>query len=463
MAALNGTPSPEAGLDVATTGVSYLRGVTGAGASVQISIADAFTNYVEPTSMDFNAATRMFMASGSSAVPDNSKQPIDWMQKHTAYDSGTDLYAHRPASGREILVYGSGATGSTNTDGTWIGFLGNAAMLGENQGTDGSPDYDARGNMIGIAGFARSEKPSDGIVCGVWGYGSTPNMNSTEWAAWATNFSTVGMETNIDIRHPDPGAKTVVSGKGTTIGWYAFNYQAPGGGKKDMSFAFALAGNPDDDNWSSTDIDNWNGYYVGGLIDKVKTTGLLFGQYFKSGATGIKFSSLVGSQELAAAIDLGPNKLQMGEYVGATFNAQDLWHSGGNIWFRYGGTSRRLLQSNSAVVTVDADTIFSVNGGYNTEFSTVNNPVNYFRNYNAATGGAPAITAVGNDTNINLELRAKGSGRIFTTAPIMFRPGSSVSPTNNGDVVFELTSNTHLTVKAKGSDGTTRTNVLTLS
>lgn len=44
-----------------------------------------------------------------------------------------------------------------------------------------------------------------------------------------------------------------------------------------------------------------------------------------------------------------------------------------------------------------------------------------------------------------------------------FTPGASVTPVDNGDVVFELTSNTSLTVKAKGSDGTVRTVALTLA
>jgi hypothetical protein len=44
-----------------------------------------------------------------------------------------------------------------------------------------------------------------------------------------------------------------------------------------------------------------------------------------------------------------------------------------------------------------------------------------------------------------------------------FTPGASVTPVDNGDVVFELTSNTSLTVKAKGSDGTVRSVVLTLA
>jgi len=44
-----------------------------------------------------------------------------------------------------------------------------------------------------------------------------------------------------------------------------------------------------------------------------------------------------------------------------------------------------------------------------------------------------------------------------------FTPGASVTPVDNGDVVFELTSNTTLTVKAKGSDGTVRSGTITLA
>lgn len=44
-----------------------------------------------------------------------------------------------------------------------------------------------------------------------------------------------------------------------------------------------------------------------------------------------------------------------------------------------------------------------------------------------------------------------------------FTPGSSVTPVDNGDVVFELTNNTTLTVRAKGSDGTVRSGTIALS
>jgi hypothetical protein len=43
-----------------------------------------------------------------------------------------------------------------------------------------------------------------------------------------------------------------------------------------------------------------------------------------------------------------------------------------------------------------------------------------------------------------------------------FSPGASVTPVDNGDVVFELTNNTTLTVKAKGSDGVVRSGTILL-
>lgn len=46
---------------------------------------------------------------------------------------------------------------------------------------------------------------------------------------------------------------------------------------------------------------------------------------------------------------------------------------------------------------------------------------------------------------------------------ICFAPGSSVTPGNDGEVVFELTNNTTLTVKAKGSDSTVRSGTVALS
>lgn len=48
-------------------------------------------------------------------------------------------------------------------------------------------------------------------------------------------------------------------------------------------------------------------------------------------------------------------------------------------------------------------------------------------------------------------------------AATVLAPSATATPANNGEMVFELTSNTTLTVKVKGSDGTVRSVVLTLA
>lgn len=54
--------------------------------------------------------------------------------------------------------------------------------------------------------------------------------------------------------------------------------------------------------------------------------------------------------------------------------------------------------------------------------------------------------------------------RFISTAFLrLSRPPSSITPTDNGDLVIQATSDTSLTFKYKGSDGTVRSASLTLS
>lgn len=88
---------------------------------------------------------------------------------------------------------------------------------------------------------------------------------------------------------------------------------------------------------------------------------------------------------------------------------------------------------------------------------------------------AAAILSIGNTGSTLTELmRVLSNGRvgINESAPdyrldvngtFGFTPGSSVTPVDNGDVVFELTNNTTLTIKARGSDGVVRSVALTLA
>jgi hypothetical protein len=67
-------------------------------------------------------------------------------------------------------------------------------------------------------------------------------------------------------------------------------------------------------------------------------------------------------------------------------------------------------------------------------------------------------------TNHRLGVGTAAPGVALDVAgPIQIAPGASVTPSANGDVVFEFTSNTTLTIRAKGSDGTVRSVALTLA
>lgn len=53
--------------------------------------------------------------------------------------------------------------------------------------------------------------------------------------------------------------------------------------------------------------------------------------------------------------------------------------------------------------------------------------------------------------------------RLVTASAAVIKPQASATPAVNGDMVFELTSNTTLNIKVKGSDGTVRSVSLTLA
>jgi hypothetical protein len=56
-----------------------------------------------------------------------------------------------------------------------------------------------------------------------------------------------------------------------------------------------------------------------------------------------------------------------------------------------------------------------------------------------------------------------GANRLQVAGPIRFQPAAAATPPNNGDLVFEATSNTALKIKFKGSDGAVRSATLTLA
>lgn len=77
----------------------------------------------------------------------------------------------------------------------------------------------------------------------------------------------------------------------------------------------------------------------------------------------------------------------------------------------------------------------------------------------------PPVWNVTEEVQINLGLAASQgpAGPGYVPNSLVIKPQSSVTPTTNGDMVFQLTNNTTLVVKVRGSDGVVRSATLTLA
>lgn len=383
--------------------------------------ADVWDNHVEPTLMRMSRPGVLGVFEGSRTNPDELNDgPAVWAQKYTRYDSDGDRFAHNVGGAfGEIVILGSGVPGVDDIEGTWIGVLGNAVMEGVNLGSPTIPDYDAFGSVVGVAGFATSNGyPGDGnIVTGIWGYSNGPTIDNTTFSNLpATNWSIVGAETNVQINHPDIGERSELSGKGSSVGYLAYNYRTPNTGRKDWTFGLVLTGNKNNPGLGDGNIDNWNGFYCGIFLDNIKAKGIRFGTHIKTGSYGIYFPDVyAGTEEPAAAIYLGNSKIAMGQYVGTTFNNNDFWHNAGNLYFQYAGTSRRALLHDQATGNIPTSTgiNFRTNGNFS-QFSigSVASSVNQIRVDGSVTGSAPTVYSQGADSSIDLNLRPKGTGRI---------------------------------------------------
>jgi hypothetical protein len=73
----------------------------------------------------------------------------------------------------------------------------------------------------------------------------------------------------------------------------------------------------------------------------------------------------------------------------------------------------------------------------------------------STTGGIFTLTAIGNGTG--------ASGNLLKLTQPILLPSSSVTLATNGDLAFEATSNTTLTIRYRGSDGTTRSAAIALA
>ena len=110
------------------------------------------------------------------------------------------------------------------------------------------------------------------------------------------------------------------------------------------------------------------------------------------------------------------------------------------------------LDTNSHNILIDdAHFIADENSNEQIIFQTTSSAVNQFDITNAATGNAPKISATGDDSNIDFDLEAKGTGHITVR-------GNS----NPGAIQFNCESNSHGQIVKSQPHSASVTNVLTL-
>jgi hypothetical protein len=110
------------------------------------------------------------------------------------------------------------------------------------------------------------------------------------------------------------------------------------------------------------------------------------------------------------------------------------------------------LDTNSHNILIDdAHFIADENSNEQIIFQTTSSAVNQFDITNAATGSAPKVSATGDDSNIDFDLEAKGTGHVTVR-------GNS----NPGAIQFNCESNSHGQIVKSQPHSASVTNVLTL-
>ena len=110
------------------------------------------------------------------------------------------------------------------------------------------------------------------------------------------------------------------------------------------------------------------------------------------------------------------------------------------------------LDTNSQNILIDdAHFIADENGNEQIIFQTTSSAVNQFDVTNAATGNAPKLSATGDDSNIDFELEAKGTGHLTVRGN-----------TNSGAIQFNCENNSHGQIVIAQPHSAAVTNTLTL-
>lgn len=171
-------------------------------------------------------------------------------------------------------------------------------------------------------------------------------------------------------------------------------------------------------------------------------------------------SNASGTWTNAAVTMLGNDRI----YFNATAGASPGYAaSTGNTYLLYASGNSGL----QAVVGGSPAFLFTSSLGflYASTITLGQNSNNKLQVAGAASGSSPAISVTASsDTNQDLDVKGLGTGQVRVAGALLRQGvGTSRVPVANGDLTLEFTSNTSITVRGKGSDGTTRTTTLTLA
>lgn len=140
-------------------------------------------------------------------------------------------------------------------------------------------------------------------------------------------------------------------------------------------------------------------------------------------------------------------------FAGYTHNVYSseviLWLEGGGNTYYYEVENVDSVSGNS-----DGAAKYGGNGAYFGIYDSIQSMIKVFTPDSGYSNAGNLLVGTATDNGVD-KLQVNGG--------ITIRPLSSATPINNGDVVFELTNDNTLKIKAKGSDGTVRSATLTLS
>lgn len=343
-----------------------------------------------------------------------------------------------PGAGTESEHFGISSSAAGNSSAVFGAFAtspsANGAVFGYDAHTTG-----AQGCAFGRAASAGNSALAAGYASTSSGINSIGLGNSA--SALASGATVVGQGGSVAVAETDG----VVLGRGASI-----TTGSTGGGENIAAGALSIAAE-----WRATAL-GW----------KAKATGISSTALGRGAYSAFTHAIAIGRGAWTNAI----NQIAIG-------------YSGGNtqtdVYFESGHTSKYVDYPDGATITRTPSLIPIVIHGFDGFDATVS-PTNNIaggdiifaagRGTGTAAGGSARIQVapaggVSNNTKnalvdgfvVSTDLWSKAAGNLSAM------PAASVTPTTNGEITFELTNNTTLTLKAKGSDGVVRSVALTLA